>query len=71
MASLIHPAIRPWMDRSTGWTPHFPLWAIEFASDDEAPVAFVAPADRLDYVLEARADGEGPRSESSAVGWPM
>jgi dienelactone hydrolase len=36
-----------------------PLWAMEFASDDEAPVAFVAPADRLDYVLEARADGEG------------
>ncbi|MQA74710.1 MAG: hypothetical protein GEU88_10290 [Solirubrobacterales bacterium] len=38
--------------------PTAPLWAMEFASDDEAPVAFVAPAGRLEYVLEARSSGE-------------
>lgn len=41
-----------------GVDPTVAFWAMEFASDDEAPVAFVAPADRLEYVLEARADGE-------------
>jgi dienelactone hydrolase len=41
-----------------GVDPTVPFWAMMFASDDEAPVAFVAPADQLEYVLEARADGE-------------
>jgi hypothetical protein len=34
-----------------------PLWAMGFASDDEAPVAFVAPTDGLDYDIEARSNG--------------
>ena len=44
--------------RREGVDPTAPLWAMEFASDDEAPVAFVAPADRLEYVVEVRSNGE-------------
>ena len=34
-----------------------PLWAMEFVSDNEAPIAFVAPCDGLDYEFEARSNG--------------
>ena len=34
--------------------PGIPFWAMEFASEDEPPVAFVAPPDSLRYELTAR-----------------
>jgi dienelactone hydrolase len=57
---VVDPSRDPPVDSPyAGVDPAAPLWAMEFASDDEAPVAFVAPVDRLEYVLEARSNGEG------------
>jgi dienelactone hydrolase len=55
---VVDPFRDPPVDAPTeGVDPTVPLWAMEFASDDEAPVAFVAPADRLEYVVEVRSNG--------------
>jgi dienelactone hydrolase len=47
----------PIRGRYSGVDASGPLWSMEFVSDSEAPVAFVAPADGLDYELEARSNG--------------
>jgi pimeloyl-ACP methyl ester carboxylesterase len=41
-----------------GTDPSAPFWAMEFASEDAAPVAFAAPADALEYDLSLSCGGE-------------
>ena len=41
-----------------GTDPSAPFWAMEFASEDAAPVAFAAPADALEYDLTVSCGGE-------------